>query len=164
MDDRFDFILCGKEVMDNTYNVRYIDGTYRALGQDSRRFNGDVLSPLNSMVPNKIANALYDMSDHLPVIMEVAVKKNKSGMQPQTYSQRPMVTYPDNQQVKISSYQLMTRVVIMNMNGVEIMEVANPEASTEITFRSDGLPSGVYLVEIQTIDHQRLITKIVNAQ
>ena len=73
MDDRFDFILCGKEVLDNKYGVRYIDGSYKALGQDSRRFNGNIKQPASNIIPAKVSNALYEMSDHLPVLMDVAV-------------------------------------------------------------------------------------------
>jgi hypothetical protein len=73
MDDRFDFILCGKEVLDNKYGVRYIDGSYKALGQDSRRFNGNIKQPASNIIPAEVSNALYEMSDHLPVLMDVAV-------------------------------------------------------------------------------------------
>jgi len=41
------------------------------VGQDGNRFNGTILSPANFSIPDSVANALYWMSDHLPVLMTV---------------------------------------------------------------------------------------------
>jgi len=71
MDDRFDLIFVSEDVMNNENGVEYIDGTYEALGQDGNRFNGTILSPANFSIPDSVANALYWMSDHLPVLMTV---------------------------------------------------------------------------------------------
>ncbi len=71
MDDRFDFILCSDEVLNGSDKVKYIGGTYQALGQDGNRFNGSIKSPTNSSVPFFVANALYDLSDHLPILMDL---------------------------------------------------------------------------------------------
>jgi hypothetical protein len=73
MDDRFDFILTSDAVLNNTDKVEYIPNTYWALGQDGNRFNGTIKSPTNNSVPFYVANALYDLSDHLPVMMDIKV-------------------------------------------------------------------------------------------
>lgn len=71
MDDRFDMILASNDVISNGKKLRYIPGSYKALGQDGKRFNGSIISPTNTVVPSNIANALYNMSDHLPVVMQM---------------------------------------------------------------------------------------------
>lgn len=71
MDDRFDFILASDEVMNNTDKIKYINNSYQALGQDGNRFNGSILSPTNNSVPMAVSQALSDMSDHLPVLMDL---------------------------------------------------------------------------------------------
>ncbi|MGB0403359.1 MAG: hypothetical protein ACPGEG_04625 [Salibacteraceae bacterium] len=71
MDDRFDMILASNDIISNGKKIRYIPGSYKALGQDGKRFNGSIISPTNTAVPNNIANALYNMSDHLPVVMQM---------------------------------------------------------------------------------------------
>ena len=73
MDDRFDFILASDEVINNTDKVEYIANTYEALGQDGNRFNGTIKNPTNNSVPFFVANALFDLSDHLPVMMDLKV-------------------------------------------------------------------------------------------
>ncbi|HLP12882.1 MAG TPA: T9SS type A sorting domain-containing protein [Flavobacteriales bacterium] len=74
MDDRFDFLFTNANVMDGTDKVRYVYDSYTTVGQDANHFNLAVTdSPTNSAVPASVANALYDMSDHLPIYFDVAI-------------------------------------------------------------------------------------------
>lgn len=74
MDDRFDFLFTNANVMDGTNKVRYVYDSYTTVGQDANHFNLAVTdSPTNSAVPASVANALYDMSDHLPIYFDVAI-------------------------------------------------------------------------------------------
>lgn len=76
MDDRFDFVLISDEIRDGASHVKYIQDSYHAFGQDGNRFNGYINgSPVNSEVTQEIADALYNMSDHLPVVMKLRVDK-----------------------------------------------------------------------------------------
>lgn len=68
MDDRFDFILVSDEVLNNVERVQYIPTSYKAVGQDGMRFNGSINFPMNTTVSSAVADALYNMSDHLPVV------------------------------------------------------------------------------------------------
>lgn len=77
MDDRFDFILISDEVKDGTNGIQFIDGSYWAVGQDGEHFNTSILDyPENYTVPQNVLAALYDMSDHLPVKLELLVDKS----------------------------------------------------------------------------------------
>ena len=71
MDDRFDLIFTTDDVFDNANGLEFIPGSYQALGQDGDRFNGRINSPYNPSIPDSIADALYFMSDHLPVLMDL---------------------------------------------------------------------------------------------
>ncbi len=73
MDDRFDFILVSSPVYYGSRKVSYVDNSYHALGNDGNHFNKSINSPTNQDVPSSVANALYTMSDHLPVIMDLMV-------------------------------------------------------------------------------------------
>lgn len=75
MDDRFDFFLFNAALQNNQHKAQYIDGTYKAIGQDGNRFNQSLISPTNTVVPPAIALALYNMSDHLPVALELNLQK-----------------------------------------------------------------------------------------
>ncbi len=76
MDDRFDFILASDYVMSGTGHYRYIPDSYKAVGQDGSGYNQSLNTTSNTVVPNTVAQALYNMSDHLPVYMELEVDQN----------------------------------------------------------------------------------------
>jgi hypothetical protein len=78
MDDRFDFILTSSPLLDDSNNLRYINGSYWAMGQDGNRFNGSLISPSNTSLPSNIINSLYNMSDHLPVTLKLLVNQQTS--------------------------------------------------------------------------------------
>jgi len=69
LDDRFDFILAGRSLLEGTLGLQYASGSYTVLGQDGNRLNGSVHDPVNTAVPQDVAEALYAMSDHLPVMV-----------------------------------------------------------------------------------------------
>lgn len=71
LDDRFDLIFLSQDALDNSNGLEFIEGSYAALGQDGNRFNGAINAPFNPSIPDSIANALYFMSDHLPVMLDL---------------------------------------------------------------------------------------------
>ena len=81
LDDRFDFILVSPTLFYGTKKVKVLPETYHALGQDGLRLRGSLLSPANHSLPAEILQAMYDFSDHLPVIcyfeMNITTKVNE---------------------------------------------------------------------------------------
>ena len=76
MDDRFDFILVSSRILNGTHHVKCLPETYHAFGQDGNRFNGSIISPTNTAVSSQVAQALYTMSDHLPVVMDYTIDQS----------------------------------------------------------------------------------------
>ena len=73
LDDRFDFILMADEIAFSYNHLRYVQGSFHAVGNDGLHFNMSVNQGYNSSVPGEVAEALFDASDHLPVTMKIAV-------------------------------------------------------------------------------------------
>lgn len=73
LDDRFDFILMADEIAFSYNHMRYVQGSYHAVGNDGQHFNNSVNQGYNSAVPAEVAEALFNGSDHLPVTMKIAV-------------------------------------------------------------------------------------------
>ncbi len=74
MDDRFDFILFDNDVSTGSKNVSYIPGSCIAFGNDSLHFNNALIDlPVNTIVPDSVIQALYYMSDHLPVLCKIKI-------------------------------------------------------------------------------------------
>ena len=71
MDDRFDFILMADEIKYGYKHLRYVNNSYKAIGNDGYHFNKSINQGYNYVVSADIANALYNISDHLPVTMKI---------------------------------------------------------------------------------------------
>jgi len=73
LDDRFDFILMSDEIYMGFNRIKYVNNSYRAVGNDGQHFNLSINQNNNGAVPNSVAEALFDASDHLPVTMKLSV-------------------------------------------------------------------------------------------
>ncbi len=71
LDDRFDHILLSGSIMADTGAVRYLPGSYDAVGNDANHFNQSINDGTNTAVPAAVADAIYQSSDHLPVILDL---------------------------------------------------------------------------------------------
>ncbi len=77
LDDRFDFILMNRHLMNDSAGIRFIPGSYKALGNDGQHFNSNInSSPVNTSAPAAVISALYLASDHLPVQADLRVAGN----------------------------------------------------------------------------------------
>ncbi len=73
LDDRYDQILASKSIMEGYAGMRFLEGSYRAIGQDGERFNQSLIAPPNYSEPEAVILAMYNMSDHLPVKMKMTI-------------------------------------------------------------------------------------------
>jgi len=71
MDDRFDFILVNDPLLSSEANLKYIQQSYRVPGQDGQRFDGSLIDPPNFSAPIEVIEAMYNLSDHLPVMVDL---------------------------------------------------------------------------------------------
>ncbi len=75
MDDRFDLQLYSAAMGDGN-GLSIIEGSYRAFGNDGNHYNDAINAGNNSYFPgqssrsNALADALYEASDHIPVITD----------------------------------------------------------------------------------------------
>ncbi|GAB4322822.1 MAG: hypothetical protein Kow00127_15510 [Bacteroidales bacterium] len=74
MDDRFDFIFFSPDMMQPDAPVMYETQSCTAFGNDGQHFNLALVDPpANNLLPDSAVQALYQMSDHLPVISNLIV-------------------------------------------------------------------------------------------
>lgn len=77
LDDRFDIILGSLDIITGGKYVKYIPSSYHALAQDGLHYNKALTdAPTNTLVSSTVLNALYNNSDHLPVILQLLVDKS----------------------------------------------------------------------------------------
>jgi len=74
IDDRFDHIMTSLDIISGSKNVKYINNSYFALGNDGNHCNDSINQGTNNSVPPAVLNALYGNSDHLPVILKLQIE------------------------------------------------------------------------------------------
>jgi len=107
LDDRFDFILLSNNFA-NPAGWDYVSGSYTEYGNDGNHLNLSVNYGTNTAVPDSIADALYEASDHLPVYLRI---RRPVGPPPSI-----TVTYPNGSEILYTgnSYNLTWTSVSLN--------------------------------------------------
>ena len=178
-DDRFDFLLTSGNVLSGVDGVTYVPGTYTALGNNGTTFNGDINSAGNtSAIPDNILNALFYMSDHLPVIMKVAIEYPAISMGLDTIDEvdkiesieaiaeikiypnpSPGVFYVDLGDGELS---VDSKIIITNILGEVIFEMVQLKEQN-IYVDMSNFKSGMYFVNLinnlQVVKSKKLILK-----
>ncbi len=155
LDDRFDFILMADEIAFSYNHMRYVQGSYHAVGNDGNHFNMSVDQGYNSSVPAEVAEALFDGSDHLPVTMKIAVdvhlgvEDNEAqslfvSVAPNPASDKAFVHFfnPSQGHVQFELYSLQGQLMQHESSDFS-------EGSQEFELPLEGLTKGFYLLRIR---------------
>jgi len=148
MDDRFDWIFTSNDVLTGTNNISYITNTYTALGNDGAHFNKSInASPTNTAVPANIANALYYMSDHLPVFMQVEVDITV-GINEQVNSNN-WKGYLANNQFYFNANQTTKKLTVVVYDLLGKTRLKQPyQNKQKLTLSLNKLQQGIYFVTV----------------
>ena len=165
MDDRFDFILASDEVINGTDKVRYIPNTYQAVGQDGNRFNQTIISPTNNSVPTVVSQALYNMSDHLPVIMdlEISLPAGPLSIQEQTGIKKLKFQNPNEGNLLIdlsNQTEQLKRIEILDVTGKIILE-RDLNSERYIQFDIANFSKGTYFIRVESSSYQQTVEKLI---
>ncbi len=164
LDDRFDLVLVSPYLYYGSMNMQVLSDSYHALGQDGNRFNGSITSPQNNSIPSNVANALYQMSDHLPVIVDFKVSAT-TGIADRDNNFLMNVVNPvrDNLQISLQVEEDDTFVFeIYSING-QVLEAFTRKLSAgkqQIALPFN-FPHGIYILKATNDKQQRFIQKIV---
>ena len=162
LDDRFDMILISQSIYDSS-GIFLVDNSNIAYGNDGLHFNKSINVPPYIAVTQEIANALYNASDHLPVIAEFQFGNINSvePVDPLNLSFTLFQNYPNpfNPVTKIKFEVPKTtnvRLVLYDLLGREIRLLFEGEAKagvTEVSVSAEGLNSGIYFYRLSTLNY-----------
>lgn len=139
-DDRFDQILVSNNVMTGTDSVQYLSNSYRALGNDGNHFNSSLISaPTNTVYPDSVVNALYYMSDHLPVSLQAIIRYPTSN---------GLALYPQITNVTCSGGNDGTATIVANDGQAPYSYQWDAAAGNQTTATATGLTTGSYCVQV----------------
>jgi hypothetical protein len=160
MDDRFDFILISGDIDNQNGHYHYENGTYKALGNDGQHFNDAINYNGNSSVPAAVLSALYNMSDHLPVVMNLIVDQ-EVGVDESVNPMQVIVKNPvnNNISVSVSSAHMLEQINLYSMMGQRLMDKSVD--GRDIILDVSSLSEGIYILEMISRNNQLLRTKII---
>lgn len=161
LDDRFDFILTSNDILTGISGIKFY--SYKTLGQDGNRYNGSITSPANTSIPTDVANALYGMSDHLPVIMKVSYNSSSTSVKTERNPINILFNNPVYNTLTIQVFESVpiVSVNIFNILGNFIISVKPQGFDQKVDINLSGIPSGVLLVEVKLNDGRQRTLKII---
>lgn len=148
-DDRFDFILLSRDIIRGEKGLRYVAHSYQAFGQDGNRFNRSLVFGVHANVDADLANALHEMSDHLPVIAKLWVMNQNAG--------QSVPNWEDQTHLQVEGRAIFWQndesgtLRIMDLNGRLIEQMA-VSANGHLPLRQLGLTPGIYVAQYQCHD------------
>lgn len=137
LDDRFDQILCSESVLDGEDQMVYVPNTYFAVGNDGNHFNDPVNAGTNYSVSATVLTALYNLSDHLPVIADFDI--DMQGLHTEELA-LPKLSNPVHQPAQLADYFHGYGLSLRTLDGREVFQKA-PQSDAVL----EGLPAGMYI-------------------
>ena len=151
--------MMSEKISTGNDNIRYINNSYQALGQDGLHFNNSINAmPLNSELPVEVVDALYNNSDHLPIIMKLNINA-KVGVHdiPENNFIVELFPNPADNYLRINfgmSNNALIKIIVFNILGEEIItkEINIINNHNTYNLNIENLDSGMYFIKICTED------------
>jgi len=167
LDDRYDFILTSRSIMEGLNGFQYVENSYTAIGQDGNRFNQSLINPPNYSQPPEIIDALYNMSDHLPVMLDMVSVELVNSINYQ-FPEKIHITW-NNPVSDILSIDLGIKhgirfnIDIFSISGVKVENYSSRYHSEGELIKLDlsHLAQGVYILRIVSQDGYTFSGKVV---
>ncbi|MCF8241761.1 MAG: T9SS type A sorting domain-containing protein [Melioribacteraceae bacterium] len=160
LDDRFDQILISASIK-NTGGIDYVTGSYYAFGNDGNHFNQSINEGTNSAVSTDVADALHDVSDHLPVVASfdfgepVYVKgENLQANEFRLMQNFPNPFNPSTNIVYSLPSQSIVSIKVYDLLGREIQSLVNGKKSAgnyKVEWNAQNVASGIYFYSIEAV-------------
>ncbi len=152
LDDRFDFILISKN-LENSSILKYVTNSYKAYGNNGNCYNKSINDPTcnGTEYNTSVRDALYNMSDHLPVVLQLETSQALSvGENNFTKSYIQFATgnlISDNIRLIIDSSIINYKMDVYNSMGQKIKTIIldKNNKTIDVTY----LPAGVYYIKLQ---------------
>ena len=168
LDDRFDFILASEEIIYGTDDVQYVNNSYWAVGQDGSHFNSSVEYQGNNSVPSTVLNSLLEMSDHLPVILDIEIAQIPVSVKENISDESICINLnnPVKEQLKINiqaiEKQSLTLEIISHYGQLLFSQkIYIHEGKTDFTLAMNKFSSGLYILKISNETSILKVQKII---
>ncbi|MAX79293.1 MAG: hypothetical protein CL843_03850 [Crocinitomicaceae bacterium] len=171
LDNRFDFILTSEAIIDGSGRVEYGSNSYTTIGQDGQHFNSSVNYGTNNSASSDIIEAVYNISDHLPVTLGMYMYhtigtstetiNNDLNKEVTIHTQNPVRT--DNIVLNINSQTTGERTLeVYDITGKALYarKIQFSKGTQQVNI-DEKFPSGILLIKLQEENKNPLILKLV---
>lgn len=168
LDDRYDQILINEFVRADSARVRYVPGSYKVIGNDGQRFNGNLNVPTNLSAPAAVISALFEAADHLPVVLRLRINAGAgSSVRPDLSAwlslrvpgmvKDVLAVQGDATADKLLHYELL------DLRGQGVMQGSWEVmmGRFEQILALDGLAPGMYLLRVHTAEGQQQVFRFI---
>lgn len=146
LDDRFDFILVSENLLEENQPIQVVENTYEAIGNNGNCYNGRIIDCDNNTVPDDILYALYQMSDHLPIKMELAINYPIYDAVSSESSENPFSIYKSApHQIRIEGPPSNYTYELYSIEGKLIL---SGNGFNQTSFKVEGIKPGMYLIRL----------------
>ncbi|MEL7532727.1 MAG: T9SS type A sorting domain-containing protein [Bacteroidota bacterium] len=166
MDDRFDMILMSPAISNELDGISYVPESYAAFGNDGTNYNTELMCD-GTPVPTGVCAALKQMSDHLPVVLELNLSRAVN-IEANLISELELKYAPNpfDQHLKVSLAVDQPKnenwtLKLINAQGQIIYYRSLKAESQEIDINTLDLPAGIYLLSIQNAQGESLRKKLL---
>ncbi|QES91811.1 hypothetical protein F0358_03295 [Empedobacter brevis] len=152
LDDRFDFIMMSENFKNST-RLSYVNESYKAYGNNGDCLDKDVKDPnCTGIYSQTLRTNLYNMSDHLPVVMQFKIHEN---LNTKTFESKPFIWLQssnitnDKIMIGIDKTQLNAQnniLFIYNSIG-QFVQSVHINNQSNITIDCQGLAAGIYYIK-----------------
>lgn len=168
LDDRFDFILMADEIAFGYHDLRYVNNSYKAVGNDGQHFNQSVNQNTNHSAPTSVIEAVFNCSDHLPVTMKMLVNAkldvDESLWMPEFNAS--IAPNPASESINLCFFNRLegeVRFDVFNLQGLKVAsEVAWFDCGNQLhSMDVSGLQKGFYMVRLSNLHHETETMKLM---
>lgn len=152
LDDRFDFMFVSGNILDDTHELSYVDNSYKAFGNNGNCFNEDISdTSCFGDFSQSIRNLLWNMSDHLPVVMDLEL--NQNFLEVEEFLTKNIISFSEGNLVQNQlSIEIapeyvdrLKKLYIYNTLGQQI-KVVNVD-NIDVNISVEGFSNGVYFLK-----------------
>jgi len=151
LDDRFDFITVSENMLSDP-KLKYLDDTYKSFGNNGNCFDNSINSPdCFGDFSQALRENLYNMSDHLPIVMnletnkQIVLSNDDFSLASPIELENTLVTEKLNIRLN-SNLSEKFSFEVYNVLGQKLLEYTS-ENSDYISIDASQLTSGIYYLK-----------------
>jgi hypothetical protein len=164
LDDRFDFILMNEKLKYHSPFYAYVPGSYQSIGNDGSHLNQSINSGTNNSAPANVIQALYDASDHLPVVMKLALTPSTQGIAAyHKHTFKHITCYNGILFLNFDIPVALQQVTLYDLSG-RVTAQWQPASEMVKSFQMDAgheVPTGFYVVQATTREGMKFTGKVI---